>query len=860
MQGHMTLVVVALVVAFGGVTGAQQASAAELAESRADRFLSRDSRMRHADFNADGLADVFMIGASGNGQLLIALGDGRYEDRTAIAGLGEMGELATALSHDLNADGYEDLVLVTDDERVLFLVGNGEAFTDHSAALGLEIEGELCYIALEDRDLNGWVDVMAVSRGTGSRRALSVAFNHGALQFEARRGKGAFVQEEPTVGSREDAAVTADDLVDQAGGSAIQASSVPTLGKLFPVGPKLFVDPAFNRVGVGTTAPTQALDVDGVIRSRSGGIQFPDGTIQTTKTLQGPPGAPGPQGFQGVAGPTGPAGAVGPTGAIGATGSTGPTGPTGVVSFGTNNTRAGIAALSSNTTGFGNTAFGSGALRENTTGDRNTAIGSAALRDNISGINNTASGRNVLRYNTTGGFNTGCGHRALFMNTVGTHNTACGVQVLQNNTNGNHNTSVGFNSLEYNTSGSYNTAVGNWALHEGTTGTRNTAIGYRALYSNTTASGISALGAYALSSNTTGYGNTGVGYRALETNSTTGNNTAIGLDAMRYNSAGTRNTAVGSRAMRSNTSGFVNTAIGYRAMENNTTGFHNVAIGMQTLFYNVNGGNNTAVGRGALFANTAGYGNTALGETALASNTTGSDNVAHGEVAMFNNTTGYMNVGLGEASLYNNTTGRMNTAVGRASLFLNVTGSENTTLGYRAGRNLLLDDNISIGNEGTGTDSGTIRIGTSGTHSSSFIAGIRGTTTGNADAIAVLIDSAGQLGTVSSSRRYKEDIVDMGDETDRLLDLRPVLFRYRSRNVEGNAPLEYGLIAEEVAEVFPELVVYDDKRRPETVKYHLLSSMLLNELQKNDARDKELKTEVAALKAQLARLEQNRSG
>ena len=123
--------------------------------------------------------------------------------------------------------------------------------------------------------------------------------------------------------------ITANDIVDQAGGANVEASRTATLGKLYPVGPKLFVDPALNRVGVGTTAPTRALDVDGVIRSRSGGIQFPDGTIQTTEALQGPPGAPGPRGFQGEAGPTGPTGAVGSTGVPGMTGSPGATGPAG---------------------------------------------------------------------------------------------------------------------------------------------------------------------------------------------------------------------------------------------------------------------------------------------------------------------------------------------------------------------------------------------------------------------------------------------------------------------------------------------------------------------------------------------------
>src|SRR4029079_19568961 len=119
-----------------------------------------------------------------------------------------------------------------------------------------------------------------------------------------------------------------------------------------------------------------------------------------------------------------------------------------------------------------------------------------------------------------------------------------------------------------------------------------------------------------------------------------------------------------------------------------------------------------------------------------------------------------------------------------------------------------------------------------------FIAGIRGVTTANANAIPVLVDSAGQLGTVSSSRRFKKDIADMGDLTERLLELRPVVFHYKQEQSmpdDSEVPLEYGLIAEEVAEVFPDLVVYDEEGLPFTVKYHLLSAMLLNEMKKSNA-------------------------
>ena len=100
------------------------------------------------------------------------------------------------------------------------------------------------------------------------------------------------------------------------------------------------------------------------------------------------------------------------------------------------------------------------------------------------------------------------------------------------------------------------------------------------------------------------------------------------------------------------------------------------------------------------------------------------------------------------------------------------------------------------------------------------------------DGVEVYIDSNGQLGTVTSSRRFKKDIHDMGSVTDRLMQLRPVTFRYKEAAENGAHPVQYGLIAEEVAKVYPELVQYDKAGKPFTIYYHLLTPMLLNELQK----------------------------
>jgi hypothetical protein len=183
------------------------------------------------------------------------------------------------------------------------------------------------------------------------------------------------------------------------------------------------------------------------------------------------------------------------------------------------------------------------------------------------------------------------------------------------------------------------------------------------------------------------------------------------------------------------------------------------------------------------------------------------------------------------------------------------TGYYNIGIGFGGGQNLTTGhNNIAIGNGGVSGETHTIRVGVYQTRA--FVAGIRGVTTGLSDAVSVLIDSNGQLGTTSSSRRYKEDIHDMGTASERLLQLRPVSFRYIEAYADNEKPLDYGLIAEEVAEVFPELVVYNENRQPETVKYRLLSSLLLNELQKQQSELNDLSGQLAELSELVNRMAQ----
>ncbi len=289
------------------------------------------------------------------------------------------------------------------------------------------------------------------------------------------------------------------------------------------------------------------------------------------------------------------------------------------------------------------------------------------------------------------------------------------------------------------------------------------------------------------------------------------------------------NTFIGESAGNFTMTGYGNTAIGFQALINNTTGINNTASGFQALINNTTGNSNTATGDQALLYNTTGFGNTANGESALSSNTTGGTNTAIGYQTLTNNTVGGSNTAGGRGALRNNTTGNSNTAGGDSALFSNTTGSSNIALGASAGYNLTTgNNNIMIGNVGVADEAGTIRIG--GTQTQTFIAGIAGATA--SDGFPVYINSSGQLGTLTSSRRFKDDIADMAQASSGLMKLRPVTFHYKSDHNPAGRALQYGLIAEEVAEVYPGLVAHSSNGRVETVMYQYLAPMLLNEYQK----------------------------
>jgi hypothetical protein len=374
-----------------------------------------------------------------------------------------------------------------------------------------------------------------------------------------------------------------------------------------------------------------------------------------------------------------------------------------------------------------------------------------------------------------------------------------------------------------------NTAMGTDALHSLNSpvqGIDNTAAGYQALYANTTGDENTAVGAYALLFNTTGAANIAVGNYALLDNRLGNFNTAIGYSALQENTTGSGNTALGSSAMQVNKQGFDNTATGYEALHDNTSGYYNTASGYQALRANTTAVGNSAFGYQALFSNATGTGETASGYKALYSNTTGIENVGAGSFALYANTTGNFNTAQGHEALLHNTLGAGNTALGHDALLSNTSGSNNIALGDGAGYNLTNgSNNIDIGNQGLAGESGTIRIGAPSTQGAAYIAGINNShLTGS----TVYVSANGQLGVLASSERYKTAVAPIGARAGKLQQLRPVTFHLKA---EPNGAIQYGLIAEEVETVYPELVIRDDAGQIQGVRYDELAPLLLDEIQ-----------------------------
>jgi hypothetical protein len=331
------------------------------------------------------------------------------------------------------------------------------------------------------------------------------------------------------------------------------------------------------------------------------------------------------------------------------------------------------------------------------------------------------------------------------------------------------------------------------------------------------------------------------------------------LSAAQLTSIGNTNSLYGGNffigsAGNSTTSGSLNTANGDFALYRNTSGSYNMADGYGALGSSTTGSDNTANGVEALYYNTTGSYDTANGEQALFHNTTGSYDTANGFYALIFNSTGNNNTANGANALYWNSTGNNNTADGVNALFSNTSGSNNIALGFQAGSIFTNgNNNIEIGNVGTTNDNNTIYIGTQGVQTNTSIAGIFGATA--ASGVAVYVNSSGKLGTLTSSARFKQDIHSMNDASEVLLSLHPVTFRYKAE-IDPQAIPQFGLVAEEVEKIDPDLVARDDKGKIYTVRYEAVNAMLLNEFLKQHHQVAEQTTEIETLKQSVAELKQ----
>jgi len=542
--------------------------------------------------------------------------------------------------------------------------------------------------------------------------------------------------------------------------------------------------------------------------------------------------------------------------------------------------------------------------------DSNTKLGKEALKENTTGTNDTALGYQVLKNNATGGANTATGSQALFSNIAGDANTAEGALALYWNT-GSGNIALGASAGINLTTGDNNIDIGN----DGVAGESGAIrIGDPDFHESIFLAGINPmtlqapievvlvdpgtgqLGSADINSLPPGpqgspgpqgpqgspgpqgpqgqqgpqgpqgalgpqgspgpqgpqgtQGNPGpagspgpqgpagpqgpTGAGVVMTNP---ENTAVGDQTLAHNTA-QGNTATGFKALNSNTTGDRNTANGDVALYENISGFYNTAIGAGALFSNITADSNTAVGYSALSLNQASS-NTAIGSTALRQNTTGYGNTATGSAAL-SRSTGDRNTATGLVAMYNNSTGSDNTAIGFQTLNNNLTGSSNVAVGESAGYN-------------QSTGSGNIYIGAgmrglAGENNTCYIGSIWNQT--SSGGTAVFINNAGKLGTTTSSRRFKEDIKPMNDASEALFALKPVTFRYK-KAIDPEGVPQFGLIAEEVAQVNPQLVVRDKEGKVNTVRYEQINAMLLNEFLKEHKRVEAQEVTISDLKKDL---------
>jgi hypothetical protein len=553
-----------------------------------------------------------------------------------------------------------------------------------------------------------------------------------------------------------------------------------------------------------------------------------------------------------------------------------------------------------------NTASGFTALKANKTGSRNTAHGSKSLSLNTTGNDNTAHGWDTLMNVTTANDNTAVGSAALSMNTTGNANTAHGKEALKSEISGNNNVAHGLQVLMNHQSGDDNTAIGTQAGMNLLTGTKNLLMGKLAgqnLASSESKNILINHDGVAGDNNTTRLGNdieqkkayiagiyetdhsqntnakhvlidTTTGQLGIDPNaaqtSVNSISASTGLVATGTAAAPTlavdttviaQKTDVASAIVSAQATATSLASAAQTAAQNASLSLASggtvaapvtvqAAVEAQTL----NSDNTFQIQKQDVLKADANL-NTASGFNVLKSIKTGIQNTAHGEEALKSEISGNNNVAHGLQALMSHTSGDDNTAIGTQAGMNLQTGIKNLLFGKLAGQNLASSEskNILINNDGVAGESNATRIGNETEQKKAYIAGVFNKNVDDSNSeTAVFIDKFGNLGTVQSSRRYKEDIHDMGEASDGLLRLRPVTFLYKKPNEDGSKPLQYGLIAEEVAKVYPDLVVRNKDGQIETVQYYKLDAMLLNEVQKLSRANTEDQAQIAVLRSQVA--------
>ncbi len=545
----------------------------------------------------------------------------------------------------------------------------------------------------------------------------------------------------------------------------------------------------------------------------------------------------------------------------------------GTPTLATGNTAVGSKTLYANTTGYHNTGVGYHAVLSNTTGHRNTGIGYQALYANTIGYENVAIGYNALSDNLAGTLNTACGTEALNHNTNGVDNVATGYRALRNNTTGSDNTATGTTALAFNTTGNYNTATGYASLNRNTTGNDNTATGSNTLFANSTGQGNTATGNYALGYNETGDNNTACGSFALFDNISGSKNTALGSDALGSNTTGVNNTAVGDSALASNTTGTNNTALGFYATVSSSNLTNATAIGANAVVSQSNSlvlGNNVSVGIGTSLPTGL------LNIDAEAVNNTNMLVMSENDVDLFFVTGDFAGLGSTGNSLVLDafwTTdvmswrgdGNVGIGISDANEELEVGGDGRAFFGDGGGstRKGLLIDGVD-GSSGTRIEAFDYNLNAGlNLHLNSVGHGFVGVNNNSPNVALDVIGDIEYTGTITdvSDCRLKEDLVTIEHALEDLLRLTAYTYHMKD---DSSKQREYGLVAQEVQEVFPEMVRVVNKESGYLgVSYIQLIPVLVEAIKDLHAENESLKqtslsceTQFASLQAQLDDLQE----